>query len=125
VSFINGVSFIARWLNLGKERQPVGLRPHRDVDLCAAYDDAYDRVLRAVEAALGAYVSLDDRRGGTIEAGFGLVNNERVRCTLQRVAEDRTRASIEAYFPAGSSVRRHSRAVDALANYLERTSKPA
>ena len=119
------MSFIARWLNLGKERQSVGLRPHRDVELLAPYDEAYDRVLRGVEAALGAYVSVDDRRGGTIEAGFGLVNNERVRCTLQRVAEDRTRASIEAYFPAGSSVRQNSRAVDALADYLESTSKPA
>ncbi len=114
------MSFIARWLNLGKERKPIGLRPHREVDVDAGYDEAYRRVLTGIETALGANASAD---AGGIEAAFGLVNNERLRCTLERAGESRTRVCVEAYFPAGSSVREYSRAVDVLADYLESTSK--
>lgn len=116
------MSFIARWLNLAKERKPVGLRPHRDVDVDAGYEETRDRVMRGIEMALGAHAGSD--RGGIIEAAFGLVNSERVRCTLEQVGDARTQVRIEAYFPAGSSLREHSRAVDALADYLESTSKP-
>lgn len=120
------MSFIRRWLNLAQDRQRVGLRPHRDVMLPLEYDAAYDRVLAAIESALGAYVAIDDRRGGTIEAAFGLVNNERVRCTLERGSGAATAVRIEAFFPAGSAVRERSAAVDALAGALERggTSAP-
>jgi hypothetical protein len=113
------MSFIARWLNLAKDRQKVGLRPHRDLELAQRYDAAYDRVLQAVERALGAYVATDDRRAGLIEAAFGLVNNERVRCTLTRIGDARTALHIEAFFPAGTSVRDRSYAVEALADYIE------
>jgi len=114
------MSFIARWLNLAKERKPIGLRPHRSVDVHAPYDETYRRVLGGIELALGAHASA---AGNTIEAAFGLVNNERVRCTLERADESLTRVRVEAYFPAGTSVREYSRAVDVLADYLESTSK--
>ncbi|MBV8117441.1 MAG: hypothetical protein JOZ01_05660 [Candidatus Eremiobacteraeota bacterium] len=114
------MSFIARWLNLAKDRQNVGLRPHRDIVLETGYESAFDRVLRAVDGAIGAYVAVADRRGGTIEAAFGLVNNERVRCTLQPLDETHTTVRIEAFFPATSSVRARSDAVDTLADYLTR-----
>jgi hypothetical protein len=113
------MSFIARWLNLAKNRQKVGLRPHRDVELGAGYEAAFDRVLRAIELALGANVATCDRRGGLVEAAFGLVNSERVRCTLRRIDHSRTAVRIEAFFPAGASVHDRSRAVDALADHLE------
>ena len=64
--------------------------------LLLEYDPAYDTVLRAVEGVLGAYVAIDDRRGGSIEAAFGLVNSERVRCTLTRVGDANTAVRIEA-----------------------------
>jgi hypothetical protein len=118
------MSFIARWLNLARDRRPVGLRPHRDVVVAADFDATFDRVLGGMDGVLGAYVAAQDRDAGTIEAAFGLVNNERVRCTLTRGSDTHTDVRIEAYFPAGSSVREHSRAVDALADYLESTSKP-
>ena len=118
------MSFIARWLNLARERRSVGLRPHRDVLVAADYHGTFDRVMRGIDGILGAYVSAQDREAGTIEAAFGLVNNERVRVTLQRESGAETRVRIEAYFPAGSSVREHSLAVDALADYLESRSKP-
>lgn len=115
------MSFISRWLNLAKERKPVGLRPHRDVEVEADYDETYRRVLAGIDVALGANATAD---GNAIEAAFGLVNNERIRCTLERAGDSRTRVRVEAYFPAGSSVRDYSRAVDVLAGYLESTSKP-
>jgi hypothetical protein len=116
------MSFIARWLNLANDRRKVGLRPHRDVALAAGYDAAYDSVLRAFELALGAYVAIDDRRGGLAEAAFGLVNSERVRCTLSRIDDTNTAVRIEAFFPAGASVHERSLAVDALADHLESAS---
>ncbi|HEY1978343.1 MAG TPA: hypothetical protein VGG89_17450 [Candidatus Baltobacteraceae bacterium] len=110
--------FLIRWLGLGKPAPGIGLRPHRDVELNLDYDSAYARVLSAVELTLGANVTIDDRRGGFLEAAFGLVNNERVRCSFDRVDASHTRVRIEAFFPAGAMVQSRSRAVDALADAL-------
>lgn len=112
------MSFIARWLGLGKSGARVGLRPHRDLVLALGYDAAYDRTLEAIELALGAYVSIDDRKGGLIEAGFGLVNNERVRCSLRAIDDANTSVRVEAFFPAGAQVPERSAAVEALADML-------
>ncbi|HKU80706.1 MAG TPA: hypothetical protein VJP76_00950 [Candidatus Tumulicola sp.] len=113
------MSFLLRWLDLKRDRRAVGLRPHRDLVLAVAYDRAYDRVLAAVDATLGAHVALDDRPGGTIEAAFGLINSERVRCTLHARDAGTTEIRIEAFFAAGTS-RPRSEAVDALADELAR-----
>jgi hypothetical protein len=106
------VSFFRRWLKPETSAR-IGLRPHRVVDLSCPFDDAYSRVLEAIVVTLGANVYLDDRRGRLIEAGFGLVNNERVRVTFEDAAEG-TKVRIEAFFPAGASVPEKSAAVDAL-----------
>lgn len=112
------MSFLVRWLNLAKDRQLVGLRPHRDLELPLGYDAVYDRVLLAVERVLGASIAIDDRRGGTIEAAFGLVDSERVRCSVQPIDETHTAVRIEAFFPARATVRDRSLAVDTLADTL-------
>jgi hypothetical protein len=112
------LTFLLKWLGLGKPAPAIGLRPHRDVELPVGYDTAYARVLSAIEATLGASVTLDDRRGGVVEAAFGLVNNERVRCTLERLDCARTKVRVEAFFPAGAHVRARSHAVEALADAL-------
>lgn len=114
------MSFIFRWLGLAKPAPAVGLRPHRDVELPCDYDAAYSRVLSAIELTLGANVAIDDRRSGLIEAAFGLVNSERVRCSFERLDPSNTRVRIEAFFPAGAMIQTNSRAVDALADTLER-----
>jgi hypothetical protein len=114
------VGFILKWLGFGKPAPTISLRPHRDVELAIDYDTAYARVLSAVELTLGANVTIDDRRTGFLEAAFGLVNNERVRCSFERVDASHTRVRIEAFFPAGAAVQSRSRAVDALADTLER-----
>jgi hypothetical protein len=112
-------NFILKWLGLVKPAPGVGLRPHRDVELPVDYDTAYARVLSAIDLTLGANVTIDDRRTGFLEAAFGLVNNERVRCSFERIDASRTRVRIEAFFPAGANVQSRSRAVDALADSLE------
>jgi hypothetical protein len=114
------MSFIMRWLGFAKPKPAVGLRPHRDVDLTLDYDAAHARVLSAIELTLGANVTIDDRRAGFVEAAFGIVNSERVRCTIERVDASKTHVRIEAFFPAGAIVQSNSRAVDALADALER-----
>jgi hypothetical protein len=106
------VSFLRRWLGVEKKR--VGLRPHRDLQLCEGIDAAYARVLEAIEVTLGANVTIDDRAGLFIEAGFGLVNSERIRCSFDARDPADTRVRIEAIYPAASEIPERSRAVEAL-----------
>ncbi|HET9028577.1 MAG TPA: hypothetical protein VFN49_00235 [Candidatus Aquilonibacter sp.] len=111
------MSFLLKWLR-PETSSRIGLRPHRNVELPLAYDAAYDRVLEAIEVTLGANVNIDDRKGRFIEAGFGLVNNERIRISFD-AGPDSTQIHIEAAFPAGAKVPEKSAAVDALAHTLE------
>jgi hypothetical protein len=113
------VSFLARWLGWPKSVARTGLRPHRNLELDASYEVVYDRVLAAIDETLGASVAIDDRGAGLIEAAFGLVNNERVRCHLERLGSARTAVRIEAFFPARTAPPERSRAVDALADAIE------
>lgn len=112
------MSFLLRWLR-PQTTAKVGLRPHRDVTLALDYDGAYSRVLETLDAALGANVTIDDRRAGLIEAGFGLINSERVRVSLEHESGTVTRARIEAFYPAGVAIPERSKAVEALADALE------
>jgi hypothetical protein len=112
------MSFFFKWLK-PQTSSRIGLRPHRVVELPLAYDAAYSRVLEAIEVTLGANVYIDDRKSRFIEAGFGLVNNERVRASFETPSESVTSVRIEAYFPAGAKIPEKSAAVDALANTLE------
>ncbi|MDQ2866135.1 MAG: hypothetical protein M3R51_07895 [Candidatus Eremiobacteraeota bacterium] len=93
----------------------VGLRPHRTLEVPRALADAYDCALVQLEAALGANVAVDDRPGRFIEAGFGVINNERVRITFDPIDAARTSVRIEAFFRAGAAVPQRSAAVEALA----------
>jgi hypothetical protein len=112
------MSFLLRWLRPGTTAN-VGLRPHRDVTLALSYDAAYTRVLEVLDGALGANITIDDRRTGLIEGGFGLINSERIRASLERVAESSTLVRIEAFYAAGTPVPEKSRAVEVLADTLE------
>jgi len=117
------MSFLLKWLRT-ETTAKIGLRPHRDVTLELAYDAAYTRVLETIDAVLGANVTIDDRRGGTIEAGFGLINSERVRVNLERVSETSTLARVEAFYTAGATIPDRSSAVEALADALEAGEAP-
>ncbi len=80
-------------------------------------DAAHERVLDAFLRTLGANVYLDDRVTHVIEAGFGLVNAERVRASLENNGAT-TSVHIEAQYRAGIDPPPSSRSVDALAEAL-------
>ena len=106
-------------LGLRKRAAPqIGLRPHRDVVVPLGLDAAHDRVLDALARALGANVYVDDRSSHVIEAGFGLVNAERVRASLESETPTQTIVHIEAQHRAGLERQPSSRNVDALADAL-------
>jgi hypothetical protein len=104
-----------------RKRQPpkIGLRPHREVNVPLGIDAAYERVLDAFVRTLGANVYLNDRVAHVIEAGFGLVNAERVRASLESHGVTTT-VHIEAQYRAGVATPPSSRSVDALADALQR-----
>jgi hypothetical protein len=116
------VSFFRELLEsvgLRKRSAPhVGLRPHRDVLVPLPIDAAHERVLDALVKTLGANVYADDRVAHTIEAGFGLVNAERVLIGLSSQGAAQTRVQIEAHYRAGLERPAQSRNVDALADAL-------
>ncbi len=95
------------------------MRPHRNVELPLAYGEAYDRVLEALDLTLGANISIDDRNGRLIEAGFGLLRSERIRVSFDILDQFRTNVRIEAFYLAGTEIKERSVAVDALADALE------
>ncbi|HEY1681579.1 MAG TPA: hypothetical protein VGF98_08095 [Candidatus Tumulicola sp.] len=112
------MSFILRWLDLRRQRRPVGLRPHGEVTVSATCEDTATRVRRAVADVLGAHVTSDD--GQTIEVAFGLVRSERLRCSLSSTEERQTRVRVEAVYPPGSPAPERSLSVDALLTALGR-----
>lgn len=111
------MSFILKWLR-PELTSRVGLRPHRMVTVELDWDATYVRVLELLDGRLGANITIDDRRGGFIEAGFGLINSERVRITLLRQSDLLTDVRIEAFYPAGATIPEKSGAVEALAQAL-------
>jgi len=115
------MSFFAQLLEsigLRKREAHVGLRPHRDVVLAVGIEVTHERALDALARVLGANVYVDDRLTHTIEAGFGTLNQERIRVSLVSESVVETRVHIEAYFPAGVERPKHSLAVDTLAGAL-------
>jgi hypothetical protein len=112
------MSFIARWLDLRKQRRAVGLRPHGEVSIDYTVAQSAERVRRAIADVLGAHVSYDD--GATIEAAFGLVQSERIRCSISAIDEHRSHVRAEAVYPPGRAAPERSAAVDALLAALAR-----
>jgi hypothetical protein len=103
---------------------PPGLRTYRDLTLNIDLQAARARTRDAIEAVLGANVYADDPVARSIDAGFGLVNQERLHVTFESVAAAATRVVIEARYPATLSRPERSRAVDALADALESGIRP-
>jgi hypothetical protein len=114
------MKFLTRWLGLEPPGARVGLRPHRNIELPVPYDRANQMCREAMVQVLGAAIAIDDEKGGLIEGAFGLVNSERLRCTLTRIDDNTTAVRIEAIFAAGAEVPKTSRNVEALAAALSK-----
>ncbi len=113
------MSFLLKWLR-PETSSRVGLRPHRNVEVPLGFDAAFELCLREIDATLGANVYVNDRSGRLIEAGFGLINNERIRCSFDPLDDTHTMVRVEAFFPAGNVIPERSNAVDALSAALLR-----
>ena len=112
--------FLRRWLRV--ERPPgVALFPARTLEIPADAARVYDRCVSAIEDVLGGHVYQGDRTAGAIEAGFGLVNSERLRVTIENHGENAARVRIESRRGAISEQPHGSSYVDTLANVLEST----
>ncbi len=112
------MAFLLKWLGLSADRTAVRLRPRREVEVDLDVAAAYGLCLSEIERTLGANVYVADANAGVIEAGFGVVRSERIRCTLEGIDGARTRASIEAIPPVGLEPPARSHNVDALADAL-------
>ena len=115
------------WLGLERPSSRVSLRPHRAVELPLSLQAAHRRCLDALDSVLGATVYADevhDEQGSAfIEAGFGLVQSERLRVFLNRIGDTHTNARIEAIYPANITSSERSLAVETLAETLQRSTR--
>lgn len=107
-------------LGLRKRQAPaIGLRAHREVVVPLRIDAAHACALDAFVRVVGANIYVDDPASHAIEAGFGTVNQERVRATFEDEGPEHTRVHIEGHYPAGVERPQRSAVVDALADALE------
>lgn len=83
----------------------------------------FERCVDAVKNVLGGHISSANQDEGTIEAGFGLINSERLTLAVETI-DGATRVTIEARRGAIGEPPRSSSYVDALAEYLARQFKP-
>ena len=105
------------WLGLDRPEPGIGLRPHGEFEIACGAEGAHARCVDALINVAGANIQADD--GTTIEAGFGVVNSERVRIALQPIDAATTRVRIEAFYPARLAPPPRSMAVDALTRALQ------
>jgi hypothetical protein len=109
------MSFILRWLGLTIER-PTGIsvRPSRTVEVELPYEAAYARCLSGLRDVAGANISSESAAGGTIEGTFGLINSERIACTVRRVDANRSEVTIESRRFAGAGLPKDSAVLERL-----------
>lgn len=97
-------------------RKSVALHPSRSVELDLPKDAAFARCKRGIEDVLGGEIR-DERAGEWIEAPFGLIDSERLACTLTTIDPSHTRVTIETRRGARPEAPPSSY-VSALAKYL-------
>lgn len=112
------MKFLRDWLRV---ERPAGVATHasQTIELRQPYEQAYQACIRGIEDILGGAVRDADETRGSIEATFGLVNSERLTCTLQRITEQSTRIIIESRRGASAQPAKPSQYVRALAHFLQ------
>jgi hypothetical protein len=112
------MKFLRDWLRV--ERPPgVALHPTQTVDVDRAYDAVFAQCVRGIEDVLGGAVRERNEQLGIIEATFGLIDSERLTCTVERLKEQRTRVIIESRRGASAQPAKSSQYVNALAEFLQ------
>jgi hypothetical protein len=113
------VKFLRDWLRV---ERPAGVATHasQTIEIDGAYADAFRRCVRGIEEVLGGAVREADEQRGTIEATFGLIDSERLTCTLAAMDDRRTRIIIESRRGISAAPAKPSTYVRALAEYLRK-----
>lgn len=112
------MKFIRTWLHV--ERPPgVALHAAQTLELDRAHDEVFAQCVRGIEDVLGGAVRTSDREGGSIEATFGLIDSERLTCSIVPLDRGRTRVVIESRRGARPEPAKPSQYVRALAEFLQ------
>lgn len=111
------MKFIRDWLRV---QRPAGVAPHasQSVELDEPFAQAFRKCIRGIEDVLGGIVRDSDEQRGSIEATFGLVDSERLTCTLERVDDNHTRAIVTSRRGASAEPAKPSQYVRALTEFL-------
>lgn len=112
------MKFLRNWLRV--ERPPgVALHATQTIDLECPREAAFAQCVRGIEDVLGGAVRSRDEQHGNIEATFGLIDSERLTCTLISLDPARTRVTIESRRGASPEPAKPSQYVRALAEFLQ------
>ena len=111
------MSFFFKWLRTRPPERLI-LHPTRRLEVPAPFDAVFARCTAGIEGPLGGIIRETDTSRGIIEATFGLIDSERLTCTLQRVDSDRTGVIIESRRGPRLNEESGSSYVNALADYL-------
>lgn len=112
------MKFLRNWLRV--ERPPgVALHAAQTLELERPYNDVFAQCVRGVEDVLGGVVRARDQQRGSIEATFGLIDSERLTCSLTSLDRERTRVVIESRRGARPEPAKPSQYVRALAEFLQ------
>lgn len=114
--------FFRNWLRV--ERPPgIALHATQTIELDCAPDAAFAVCVRGIEDVLGGVIRSRDEQHGIIEATFGLIDSERLTCTLTALDPHRTRVVIETRRGARPEPAKPSSYVRALAEFLQSTAR--
>ena len=111
------MKFLREWLRIDR---PSGIAPHAsetiEVDCTGA--QAFAQCVAGIETVLGGVVRDADERVGRIEATFGLIDSERLTCTITPLGGSRARVVIESRRGASPQPAKPSQYVRTLAAFL-------
>lgn len=112
------MKFLRDWLRV---ERPAGIAPttSQRVEMDLSFADAWKKCVHGIEEVLGGAVREADERQGTIEATFGLVNSERLSCSLKMRGERATDVLIVSRRGASAQPAKPSQYVRALAEFLQ------
>lgn len=112
------MKFLRDWLRI---ERPAGVATHasQTFEIEDPYERVWENCVRGIEDVLGGAVRECSRERGTIEATFGLINSERLTCTLAALDPQRTRVTVESRRGASAEPAKPSQYVRALAEFLQ------
>lgn len=112
------MKFLRDWLRI---ERPSGIAPtaSQRIEVELPFADAWRKCMRGIEEVLGGAIREVDEQSGTMEATFGLVNSERLNCTVVQQTPTTTEVLIVSRRGASAEPAKPSQYVRALAQFLQ------